>query len=214
MTDSTRTRSYFPYDKGIVAFNESFVRMLGKNQGEISAKYLPPENTQRFRHGGDWRHPGNNDAVSAKMQTHSAVLKTPFDHLIENDLSILDRSFSQIAETMHRQFAEMLYSTVAEACDQSGNTVDAQAQGSLEEAFMAMIERIQFAVNKDGTVTLPEIHTSPETAERMWAALEGASPEFREQFEILKARKTEEALAREAERKAKFARYGSEPCAS
>ncbi len=110
---------------------------------------------------------------------------------------------------MHRQFAQMLYSTVGAACDQTGNTVDAKAEGSLENAFMAMMEKVQFSVDKNGKVNLPTL-LPPDTGARMMAALEAASPEYKERLEAIKARKIEEALGREAERKAKFACYGDD----
>ena len=111
---------------------------------------------------------------------------------------------------MHRQFAQMLYSTVGAACDQTGNTVDAKAEGSLENAFMAMMEKVQFSVDKNGKVNLPEVHVAPYIGARMIAALEATPPEYKERLEALKARKIEEALGREVERKAKFARYGDD----
>ena len=79
---------------------------------------------------------------------------------------------------------------------------------------MAMLEKIELAVDKDGTVSMPQLHVSPELGDRMMAALENTSQDYKDRVEELKARKTVEALAREAERKAKFGRYGPEPCGS
>jgi hypothetical protein len=79
---------------------------------------------------------------------------------------------------------------------------------------MAMLEKIEFGIDKDGTVILPEIHVSPEFGDRMMAALENTSQEYKDRIEAVKTRKTAEALGRETERKAKFVRYGPEPCVS
>jgi hypothetical protein len=128
----TGMQAYFPYDADAVAFNSAFTRALTEIQKQIVAKYLPPENTQRFRHGGGWRTPGNAEALGGQMQTHSAFLETRFDDIVNNDLAVIERSFNHLGEAMHRQFAQMLYSTVGEACNQSGNTIDARAEGSLE----------------------------------------------------------------------------------
>jgi hypothetical protein len=108
---------------------------------------------------------------------------------------------------MQRQFAAMMYSTISEACDASGNTIDAQKEGSLLDSYVAMLEKIEFAVDERGNVEMPQIHP-PELAERITAALKGAPPEFQEKVEQLKQKKASEATEREAARRAKFARYG------
>ena len=207
-------RSYFSNEACTAAFNDAFLRRLGDVRKPIVAKYLPPENTHRFRHSGNWDSPGNPEALGGEMQQHSAVLETRFDDIVANDLGLIERSIQHIVEAMDRQFAVMFYSSMSSACDRTGNVVDAKAEGSPEAAFMAMIEKIDFAVDRDGNVPLPQIHAGREAFERMVTALEATPPEYRERFEALKARKTEEALQREAERKAKFVRYGSDPCAS
>ncbi len=207
-------RTYFPYDAEAAMFNDAVTRALVGLQKQIVAEYLPPQNTQRFRHGRAWRTPANSEALDGQFQTHSAILETRFDDIIKNDLAVIERNFNQVRETMHKQFAEMFYSTVTAACNQSGNIVDAQAAGSLEEAFMAALEKIEFGIDKDGTVHIPEVHVSPGLGDRMLAALESTSQEYQDRIEALKARKTAEALARETERKAKFVCYGPYPCAS
>lgn len=205
-----KSRGYFIDEAGTTAFNTAFTLMLAQHQKKIVSEYMPPENTQRFRHGGAWSHPGAPDVIGSGMQTHSAVIETRFQDLIDNDLDAIGRSMRQLIESIRIQFVQMLYSTLAEACDQTGNTVDAKAEGSLENAFMAMMEKIQFVADKSGKVSLPEIHVAPETGARMMAALEAAPPEYIERLEAVKARKIADALAREVERKAKFARYGDD----
>lgn len=212
MSDSAQTSKggYFIDETGAAAFNTAFTHMLAKLQQEIISQYISPGNTHRFRHGGDWKHPGAPEAIGYGMQTHSAVVETQFQDLIDNDLDSIERNARHLTEAMQRQFAQMIYSTVGAACDQTGNIVDAKAEGSLEDAFMVMIEKIQFSADKSGKVNLPEVHVAPDTGARMIAALEATSPEYKERLEILKARKIEEALEREVERKAKFARYGDD----
>jgi hypothetical protein len=211
MTDSTESpkRTYFAYDGEALAVQGALLRKVGEIQKAIVGKYLRPENTQRFRHGGGWSDPGDPEAPAVHLHAHSADLVTRFDDVINNDLSAINRTFVAFSDSMERQFAQMLYSTVSEAASQVGNVVNAQAETSLADAFMATMEKIEFMAGKDGKVNLPELHVAPETGARMVAALEAAPQEFRDRLEALKARKTEEALVREAKRKAKFVRYGS-----
>jgi hypothetical protein len=206
-TDGQR-RNFFEFDAGVDAFNEAFTAAMRQFQKRFVSNFILPENTQRFHHGDGWRSPASAEMDRGEMKVHSAVLQTSLNDIIANDLGLLDRSFTQVSESMQQQFAGMMYSTLSEACDASGNIVDAQKEGSLPNSFMAMLEKIEFGADKYGNVHMPQIHAAPETVERMIAALKAAPPEFQERFEQLKQKKILEATEREAARKAKFARYG------
>jgi hypothetical protein len=191
-TDGQR-RSFFEFDAGVDAFNKALTSAMGQFQKRFVAKFIPPENTYRLHHGDRWCSPANAEITPGELKILSAALQTPLDDIISNDLRLLERSFSQISESMQRQFSEMMYSTLSEACDASGNVVDAQAEGSLPNSFMAMLEKVEFAADKHGNVHLPEIHAPPEIVERMIAAIEAAPPEFTDKVEQLKQKKISEA---------------------
>jgi hypothetical protein len=217
MKTARQRRSFFEFDAGVDAFNKAFTLALSQYHRRFVSTFIPPENTHRFYHGNSWQNPANTEASAGDMKVISAELKTPLDEIIGNDLNLLERSFSEIGESMQRQFADMMYSTLSEACDASGNVVDSDAsgnvvdskvEGSLPNSFLAMLQKIEFAADKHGNVHMPQIHAAPEMVDRMIAALEAAPPEFRERIEQLKQQKASEATDREAARKAKFARYG------
>lgn len=109
---------------------------------------------------------------------------------------------------MERQFAQMMYRSISSASEQSGNVVDAQKEGSLPAAFARMLEKIEFSVDKDGNVTLPQIHVGPNTLDSFQRAISEAPPEYHNQIEEIMKRKRAEALKREADRKARFVKYG------
>jgi hypothetical protein len=120
------------------------------------------------------------------------MFQTRLDDIIANDLGLLQRSFSEIGESMKQQFADM----------------NAQQQGSLSDGFLAVLEKVEFGVDKDGNLHMPQFHAPPDVVERMVAELEARPPEFKAKIELLQQQKTQEAIEREAERKAKFVRYG------
>jgi hypothetical protein len=202
--------SYFADEFTASAFDKSVMTFLATVQKGIVSKYLSPENTHRLRHGGNWAHPGLPHAVNGDLEQHSSVAEIPFEDIVKHDLGVIERFAQKLADDMERQFAQMMYSTVSAACDQTGNTVDAKASGSTREAFAEMIEKIEFAADKFGKVNLPEIHAGPEAVASLKKALEGAPPAFHQRIEEIKARKIAEALGREAQRKARFVRYGDE----
>lgn len=202
-------RSYFEFDGGVDAFARSFSEFLNQAYKVHVGRFISPENTQVFHHGGSWSHPANPEIVGdVEPKVHSAVLEAGFDRIVQGDLSLIPESIGSIVKQMGAQFFTSVFSTVSEACNASGNVVDAKVEGSLPASFVAMLEKIEFFVDKDGNVRMPELHANAETAQRMIAALEAEPPEFQARVEEIKERKIAEAREREAARKAKFVRYG------
>jgi hypothetical protein len=199
---------FFAFEAGEHAFNEAFRSALRQFQKALRGKFVPPENTYRLYHGNRWCNPASVEVAPGETKMLSAELNISSKDIIANDLSLLQRSFAYVSETFQQQFATMMYSNISDACDASGNVVDAQKQGSLPNSFIAMLEKIEFAADKHGNVCMPEVHAPPGVAERLIAELEAAGPEFGEKVEQLKQTKILEATEREAARKARFARYG------
>lgn len=208
MSTATQAKSFFLFEADGRAFNESLTRLMAEFQKKYMSNFILPQNTYRLSHGRTWTNPANSEAGSGEMKIHSAYMQTRFDEIIANDLSILQRSFQEISEALQQQFAGSFYSTLSEACDASGNVIRAPREGSFPNSFLAMLEKIEFSVDKDGNVHMPQIHAHPETAQQMLAELEASPPEFREKVDQIKQKKILAAHEHEAARKAKFARYG------
>lgn len=209
MTSIPRSRVDFLTDR---ASTEAFERALIKHVSEIlkvsMAQLIRLENVQRFRHGGEWSHPGLPDAYNAGMQRHTSQVDIKFEELVNHDLSAISRYVNTVADDMSRQFHQMMYATISASCDQNGNVVDPKAAGGPIEGFAAMLEKIQFSADKDGNVRRPEIHLSPETFEKFRQAQHTASPELLQRIHDLGELRAAEAIEREAERKRRFVRYG------
>lgn len=200
--------NYFSDEMGEEEFHQSFVKLLAQMQKKTVFKYLNPENTHRFKHGGQWAHPAAPDVLPGDMKVHSAETAVSFDKLVNHDLTVINQVLHQLTENMERQFMQMMYSTVSAAAESVGNTVDAKTAGSPHEAIAQMLEKVEFSSDKFGNVTPPTIHAGPETAQAMLKSAADAPPEFHQRIEAINARKTAEAVEREVQRKARFVRYG------
>ena len=200
--------NYFSDETGEEEFHQSFVKLLMQMQKETISRYLRPENTHRFKHGGQWAHPAAPEALVGDIKEHSSETAIPFEKVVNHDLAVIDQVVGELAEDMERQFAQMMYSTVSAAAEKAGNTVDAKSASSPREAFAQMLEKVQFSADKFGNVTLPEVHLAPESAQKLEKSFAEAPPEFHQHIEEIKARKTTEALEREVQRKLRFVRYG------
>lgn len=203
-----RRANYFSDEMGEEEFHQSFVKLMAQMRREAVSKYLNPENTHRFKHGGQWAHPAAPDVLSADVEAHSAQTKVSFGDLVNHDLTVIHRVLGQLTESLGRQFEQMMYSTVSAAADSVGNTVDTKVAGSTHEAIAQMLEKVEFSSDKLGNVTPPTIHAGPETVQAMLKSAADAPPEFHQRIEAIKTRKTAEAVEREVQRKARFVRYG------
>lgn len=205
---TTKRNNYFADDRAIAAFSHAFATHVGGAVKDFVSQFVSPENAHHLRHGEDWRHPGLPDAISGGVQQHTSEVVFKFQDVVNHDLGSIDRHVQKITEDMGRQFQQMMYATISAACDQTGNIVDAKAEGGPLEGFAAMLEKIQFGADKHGKVSEPQIHMGPETLEKLREAEKSASPELLLRINAVRARKTAEAIEREAQRKARFLRYG------
>lgn len=201
--------NYFSEQSAVQGFNLGLNKYMGMAQKSLVAQYLSKENTLRLYHGDGWGHPANPEASIGGVKEHSYYSETKFQDIVDHKLDLISQCLSELNEAMHRQFAEMMYSTVSEACDQSGNVVDAKGL-PLADAFISTIEKISFSADKNGVVSFPEIHAHPDLARKMIEAVNAAPPEFKDRLDAVTAQKSLEALKREAERKSRFVKYGEE----
>lgn len=203
-----RRANYFSDEIGEEDFHQSFVKLFDEIRKKSISKYMNPENTQRFKHGGYWAHPAAPNVLPGDMREHSTETAVSFEKIVNHDLTVIDQVFRELSDGMERQFAEVMYSTMSAAAESVGNVVDAKAVGMPHEAFAEMLEKIQFSADKYGNVSLPTIHLGEETHQSLQKSFADAPPEFHERLESIKARKIAEAKEREVQRKARFACYG------
>jgi hypothetical protein len=71
-----------------------------------------------------------------------------------------------------------------------------------------MLEKIEFGVDRDGNVTLPQIHAAPNVVDEIHRVLTSQGPDFERRVERVKREKIKAALKKEESRKARFPREG------
>ena len=208
VTTSVRRANYLSDEVGEAEFERAFSKLLAQVQKKTITKYLNPENTHRFKHGGQWINPAASGAIVGDITRHSSEAIVPFERILNHDLTVIDEVLEKLVNDMENQFLQTMYSTVSAAAKSVGNTIDGQSVGPPREAFAQMLERIQFSADRFGNVKLPEIHCAPKTAEEMAKSVADAPPEFHQRIEEIKKRKASEAIEREVERKSRFVSYG------
>jgi len=121
----------------------------------------------------------------------------------DQNLSKVLATITRAAEGMAEQQVINVFQAITKACDSSGNVVDA-VNRALPDAFMEMLEKIEFGIDRNGEVEMPTIAVGPGMGERMLASLETQPPEFQARAEAMIAEKKAGALSRE---RARLERY-------
>jgi hypothetical protein len=146
--------------------------------------------------------------MPGEMKEHSAEAETKFEDLVNNNLRVLPELLSRLNEELRKQLHTTMYETISNACERTGNVVDAKTKASLEEAFLEMLEKIEFSVGRDGSVSMPQMHMGPDAFKKFTEMAARETPEFAAKVEEIKGRKVREAHEREAARRQRFVRYG------
>ncbi|MEY9717894.1 hypothetical protein ABIA22_000384 [Sinorhizobium fredii] len=195
----------FRFDARARDFDRAVTRQVQAEFKKIGSRMMPDRNTQRFSHGRSWlTKPNNGGDEAGEMQMHSFEFSTRFEDIVSHNLEILPDFRRRVAESMHRQLMESLYETIERSTSKSGNVVDAKEHESMAQAFLAALRQIEFGVDEDGNVSMPEFHLGAEAHKKMMASLEVQSQEFEAEVEQVKAEKIAKALERERERLSKF----------
>ncbi|MEI4484479.1 MULTISPECIES: hypothetical protein [unclassified Phyllobacterium] len=201
----------FEFATRINEFDEAWTRQLQNQMKRVRDKVVPERNTQRFSHGRTWRTaPSNGGDEEGELSMHSTELQLKFEDIVSHNLSSLPALQSALVADLERQFMGSLYETLGRSTEKTGNVVRANEHHSMADAFLEILRKIEFGVNQDGEISLPELHLGHEAHVKMMASLSEQGVEFHEEVERIKAYKSAAALDRERERLAKFPKMNEE----
>lgn len=187
-------------------FERSVTKVVAQLNERTRETLVSRRNVMRMNHGRNWVHSARDPEPDTSMHSISAEWLIPFREIADNDLSLIGRSILPMSEEMSRQFAQNMYQVVGAAAERVGNVVSAENAGSVSQSLIEMMSKIEFGVDRDGNVSMPQIHAGSEAHAKLVAEFENMDPEVAAELERLRLEKTREALEREAERRAKFRR--------
>lgn len=197
----------FTFSEEIYSFDKSFTRLLGKVVENEQLQFISIENIQGYSHGINWQsHYASDPNEVSVMQKHSHEISIKFEDVINNEISVIRQTLQSLVQQMTSTFMRIMYEAVHESTEKTGNVVSAVGSGSYSAAFLEMLEKIEFGVDRDGNPTLPEIHAPPGVAEKIFAELSSQGPEFETKVEQIKKQKMHAAIEREEARRSKFVR--------
>jgi hypothetical protein len=194
----------FVDDEETQRFDLAHLKMLRELHKRYVSLFVNENNNFGYTHGTNWISPTPEGDAEAQMQTFSTEWSIPKQGIVDNDLSLIDSLMMDAVESLNAQFAKGIYGVAEAAAQGAGNVLSDKETGSTALSFLEMLKRIEFGVDRDGKVSLPQIHAGPGVVEKMMAELSSQPPEFSEEVERVKAERSKLALQKEAERKARF----------
>jgi hypothetical protein len=183
---------------------QSVVNQYGKKVTEL----IPRENIQSFYHGMNWSFQQENAAgyttQTGELQKQGTTVRLAIDRIREHDISLLPEFLNATVEDMQQQMQERLFSMLDKVTQMTGQVTAVPKGGSIAQAALDALEKIQLSVDEDGNVSLPTLYLNPASYEKMAneitaipSAQSGAAKKVIE-------KKKAEAVVREQERLSRY----------
>jgi hypothetical protein len=110
-----------------------------------------------------------------------------------------------MVEQLYGGMMKHIFHTVGEAAEKVGNTVRRNDHGGdFAAGFLAMLEKIEFGVDRYGSASRPSIYVHPSEGDKLLNALQSQPIEYHLAVETLSIKKEKKAIACEAERISNF----------
>ena len=196
-------REFGSFTREAKAIQEATTELIALIARSRVREFIPEENTRHLTHGAGWSSPASPESLPGEMVQIEDKFTLQWADIVDQNLAIVSASINGIANSMADKQIKNLFQSVSKACDHSGNVVDA-AQQSIPDAFMEMLEKIEFGVGADGDVSVPSIYVGPDMASRVLHELESQPPEYQARAEALIEKKKAAALANEEARLNRF----------
>lgn len=195
----------FPADEASEGFTRSLAESTQALVDQNRARFIPPENILRFRHGEGWnirRADASEDIGSFKdIEVLQSIGK---DRILSNDLNALLEFVQAMVKDFSERDERLMIETIARAAEQSGNEVSAPEVGSPAESFLEALKRIKLSADKEGNVSTPQLILTPEIEKKMREDPRGQGLAFDLEVKAITLEKEAEAVREELHRLSRY----------
>lgn len=205
------------FDDESKAIDKAVFQLLAEMIKNKNSSLIAKDNVFYYQHGATWTHVSvNTDRRNeGNFKEQSVEVSVSASRILENDANVIPEFVSEMAEKMHGKFATSVYSTIGDAAESVGNSLQFEAQTGLTEQEEAiamrrqlnvLFERLELSVDQYGAVSYPSLHVHPENTKMIKALSLPETEEEARTFYEVQRRKEAEALGREAARLARYVR--------
>jgi hypothetical protein len=198
-------REYFSFPELTDQFDKAMKEFIGNLVSQERAKLISPENVMHYNHGTKWVTVSSSapDEVGS-MKTHSTETLIQMKDIREHNLTALPSFINNIVKQMDATIQQTLFETVSESSKRSGNSLSMNDYETKADAFLAMIKKIEFGVDREGNVSKPSLHMDPRDFDAIKKEADSQGDEFDKKVDEVIQQKSEAALDREKKRIARF----------
>lgn len=165
---------------------------------------LDQRNIQSYQHGNRWALEASTAGIS-EMRSVAAESTIHTTDIINHEIAIIESYIEMMVDQFYSSMMKHLFQTAEEAAEAVGNKISRNEHGGdIPAGILAMLEKIEFGVDRHGRATRPTMHVAPSTGKNFLEALQNQPPEYHLKVELLSTEKEKKAVAREAERISKF----------
>lgn len=192
----------FLYSKESEIFVESLNEFIFKINRQKMSAYMSSENMFTLHHGNSFSSIADNESALIK---HTVNLDFEYSNIRLYKIEFFYRFIEDFIEQISSQMENTMFKTIGDSCDKSGNVVDTKQKIMTNpEAFLEVLQKIEFSVNKDGEVLLPTMYLHPSKSQKFMEDLKAQGEDFQNKIEEIKKEKSEQALKKEKQRLEKF----------
>lgn len=194
----------FPYRKESKRFGEALLKLAQLSHKQRISQYVSKENIQSLHHGRGWLTVREDGTEESKLGEAGVDLAIKYESIVNNDIQRLFEFINSFIEGFTSQVVTKMFETISDACDKTGNVVKQSDHATKADSFLAMLKAVEFSVDENGEVLLPQLHVHPNGAKALFDELNSQGEEFNN--EVVRIQQEKAMAAREKE-KARLSKY-------
>jgi len=198
-------QEYFSFSTRQDDFDKAFIKVLQRMLSIERNRMIPPENEMKFKHGKKWITTHSNVSQDERsLQQIETVTNIYLEDITNHNLNLLDTIINNLVKQLIETNERIMFETISKTCEDTGRTIVQNNDISPAEQYLESIKSVEFSVNRDGRVTPPTFHASPERIELLKKDLESKGDDFRAKFQEVFYAKSQQALETERKRLDRF----------
>lgn len=204
MLKNLQRPNFYRYVREACSLDDYLREQMTDRLARLRTGMLDERNVQSYQHGTRWALEASS-AGESEMRSMAAESTLHTIDIINHETTVIESYIETIVEQFYSSLMEHLFQTAGDAANSAGNNISRNEHGgNISAGFLAMLERIEFGVDRHGRATRPSMHVAPATGKNFLEALKSQPAEYHLKVEMLSIEKEKKAIAREVERISKF----------
>ena len=170
-------------------FTESLNDFIFKANRKKMSAYMSTENMYTLHHGSSFGFTDNNES---ELTEHTVNIEFEYSNIRLYKIEQFYEFISDFIEQINSEMAKNMFKTLSDTCEKTGNIVDVKQKTITNaEAFLEMIQKVEFSVDKNGKVLVPTVYLHPSQSQKFMDELKAQGKEYTNKVEEIQKEKSE-----------------------